>query len=107
MFGETEIEPVVPERPRTVNVLILLAVAALVFSYLGAYAVTNALVSAKIIALWPANQDPRPRWMLVGFVGLMIFFGISGLLLRFLSGRQLKSLDALADAEEEFPSDSR
>lgn len=97
MFGETEIEPVVPERPRTINVLILLAVAALVFSYLGAYAVTNALVGAKIIPLWPANDDPRPRWMLFGFVGFMVFFGGSALVLRFISSRHLKSLDALAD----------
>src|SRR5688500_17680035 len=67
-------EPASPEstalsarRPRTLTVLGLIAAAALVFSYLGAYALADALVSAEVLQAWPRDSDPRPRWMLVGF----------------------------------------
>ena len=104
MFTDTEMQPVVEPRSRTINVLILLMVAALVFSYLGAYAVTNTLVAADMLPRWAPKADPRPRWMLIGFVTLLGSFGSIALVLRFLSGRQLRSLDALADAEDKFHS---
>ena len=87
-------------RPRTLNVLIILAVVALIFSYLGAYAVTNALVLAEMITPWPPGRDPRPVWMLSGFGGLLATFTLTALLFRWFSRRQLKRLDALADAED-------
>ena len=46
-----------PEKPRllrTLTVIILLMIAALVFSYLGAFAVTDALAKADLIESWPA-----------------------------------------------------
>jgi hypothetical protein len=100
MFGQQEIDPATPPRTRTINVLILLAVAAMVFSYLGAYAITNALVSAGMLPRFAAEHDPRPLWMLMGFGALLVVFATFALLLRILSRRQLRSLDALADAEE-------
>src|SRR5262245_28995103 len=54
-------------RPRTTSVLALLAGAALTFSYLVSYALTNALVSAGLMHPWAPGHDPRPRRMLVGF----------------------------------------
>ncbi len=102
MFGQTEIEPAATPRTRTINVLILLVLAALVFSYLGAYAVTNTLVNADMLPRWPAGQDPRPRWMLTGFFTLLGVFGTAAICFRVLSGRQLRSLDALADADDDF-----
>jgi hypothetical protein len=89
-------------RPRLVSVLALLAVTSLVFSYLGAYAVTDTLRAADILKPWPAGQDPRPRWLLVGFGSLMGGFILLAGVLRFLGWRQLRRLDALADATEEW-----
>ena len=46
-------------RPRTTSVLALLAAAALIFSYLLSYALTNALVAANLMQRWtPGNGIP-------------------------------------------------
>jgi predicted PurR-regulated permease PerM len=87
------------QSPRTVNVLVLLAVVAAVFSYLGAYAGTNALLKAELIEKWPPGHDPRPKWMLIGFVGMLAALLIVGVLLRWSSNRQLRRLDAMEDNE--------
>jgi hypothetical protein len=84
-------------RSRTLSVLTLLAVASIVFSYLGAYAVTGVLVAADILPAWPADQDPRPRNMMVGFVALLALFTLLSLSIRLLSSRQLRRIDAMAD----------
>lgn len=102
MFHPTDTESASGPKSRTINVLLLLTVAALVFSYLGAYAVTNTLVGANMLSHWPDGEDPRPRWMLTSFVSIMCLFTIAAALLRILSGRQLRSLDAIGDADEEF-----
>ena len=85
--------------PRTVNVLVLLLVVAAVFSYLGAYAGTNALLKAELIERWPAGHDPRPKWMLFGFVGMLAALLLIGVLLRWSSNRQLRRLDAMEEGE--------
>lgn len=84
-------------RPRTINVLVLLLATAAVFSYLGAFAVTNALVSVDLMERWPAGHDPRPRWMMIGFVAMTGAFLAIGGLFRLASWRQMKRLDAIAD----------
>jgi hypothetical protein len=89
-------------RPRTITVLGVLVAAALLLSYLGAYAFTNAMVSAELIKPWDAANDPRPKWLLAGFAGLMTVFVLLGAAFRFASRRQLQSIDATADAEDEF-----
>jgi hypothetical protein len=89
-------------RTRTLNALLLLVVVAIVSSYLFAYAMTNALVAAEIMRPWAAGHDPRPMRMLITFGVLLAVFAVSGAIFRIVSRRQLRSLDALADAEEPF-----
>jgi hypothetical protein len=98
---ETEFTPAPEDRPRTVTVLAVLIAAAAGFSYLGAYAVANALRAADVIT-WPTGTDPRPRWMVFGFTTLLSLFLAASILLRRMSKRQLKRLDDLADDTEEF-----
>ena len=75
----------------------LLATAALTFSYLGAYAVSDALVRADVLPRWPAGADPRPRWMIGGFAVLMgLSLGAAGVA-RFVSRRHLRRIDAMAE----------
>jgi hypothetical protein len=84
-------------RPRTITVLGMLAAVALVFSYLGAYALANALVAADVIQAWPRESDPRPRWMLMGFVSLLGTFLLVGALFKWISRRELKQIDEMME----------
>ncbi len=61
-------------RPRTISVVVVLMVTAIVISYLGAYAVPTALVNADMMAPWPVYDDPRPRWVVMTFVGVLTSF---------------------------------
>lgn len=97
-------EAVVPDEipaplrlTRTIGVLVLLAVAAVVFSYLGAFAVTTVLVNADLLDKWPPGVDPRPRWMLLslGYIGGT--FCVIAMLLKWTSWRQMKCLDAAGE----------
>lgn len=84
-------------KPRSAVVLGLLAGTSLTFSYLGAYAVSGALVQTDVIPPWPAGEDPRPRWLVSAFCVLLTsFLGIGGLV-RFLSKRQLRQIDEMGD----------
>ena len=94
-----EMAAAVDRRPRTVTVLSLLVVTALIFSYLGAYAVTGTLVSSGLMQPWPPGDDPRPRHMVTGFVTLMASFVFCATAFRVLSSRQLRRIDAIADEE--------
>jgi hypothetical protein len=91
-----------PPRARTLNALLLLVVVAIVLSYLFGYAMTNALIAAEIVPPWTPGHDPRPMRMLIIFGTLLGVFGLAGAIFRVLSRRQLRSLDALADAPEPF-----
>lgn len=82
---------------RALVVLTLLVLAALLFSYLGTYAVSAALVSADVLPPWSANADPRPRWMAWVFGALVAVFLSVGGAARFLSSRQLRRIDAMAE----------
>jgi hypothetical protein len=97
MSDEIDAPPL--RKAHTMNVLVLLLVAAAVFSYLGAYAATNALVAANLLNPWPAGDDPRPRWMLDGFVSLLTLFTGVATFLKWSSGRQLRRLDAMEEDE--------
>lgn len=82
-------------RPKTGMVVGLLALVALIFSYLFAYCGTNALVTAEVISPWKPGADPRPKLLglfAVLFMGL--FSGIAALA-RWASRRQLSSIDAM------------
>jgi hypothetical protein len=94
----TEFEGAVPiAKPNTATVLGLLALTSLTFSYLGAYAVSGALVQAEVLHRWQPGTDPRPKWLVAGFFLLLTaFVGVGGLA-RFLSRRELKQIDEMSD----------
>jgi hypothetical protein len=83
--------------PGTITVVVLLTLAALVFSYLGAFAVTGALVSADVISPPPAGEDPRFANMAKGFVALMTLFTGLATMVKLVSSRQLRKIDAMAE----------
>jgi hypothetical protein len=87
--------------PRTLTVLGLLALTALTFSYLGSYAITNALVAEHLIQPWSRTHDPRPRWLITGFCVLMLTFMVTGELLRRWGRSDFKAIDEMADAKDE------
>jgi|SRR5687767_10540421 len=91
-------EPTAVQRlVKTLVVLgVLLATSAL-FSYLLAYAMTDALATAKVLPRYESGSDPRPMWMARAFVSLTFTFIAVGLLARLISRRQLRSIDAMAD----------
>jgi hypothetical protein len=75
----------------------LVVLTALTFSYLFAYAVTNALVSANVLSSWPAGTDPRPRRLLITFASLLTFFLIGAMVARVCNRRRLREIDAMMD----------
>ena len=95
-MNDVEIEFAEEARPRTVTVLVLLSVTALVLSYLGAYALAGALHNAELLT-WNPGDDPRPRWFITGFLGLSSGFALIGGAFRLLSWRQLRRIDSMAD----------
>ena len=76
----------------------VLLVTAGMFSYLLAYAMTDALATAQVLPRYQSDNDPRPMWMVRAFVCLTSMFMAVGGLARLLSRRQLKRIDAMADA---------
>jgi hypothetical protein len=102
MLEDTELTSEIPPRPRpnTAMVLLLILAAAMVFSYLSAYAVMNALAANGVISPINHDADPRPRWMLIIFIGLVSVFLILAGVFRFASNRQMSQIDRLADLED-------
>jgi hypothetical protein len=92
--------PLAPAKPRTLTVLALLVTAAATFSYLGAYAITDALVKSNVIRPFSRNPDPRPLWATLGFVGTMTAFLLVALLMRYLSGMQFRRIDRMGESED-------
>lgn len=82
---------------RTLAVLALLGIAIVVFSYLGAFAVTTALVNADLLDKWPPGIDPRPRWMLMSLGYTSGTLCALAALLKLTSWLQLRRLDATGD----------
>lgn len=89
-----------PQPPRTLTVLGMLALTALTFSYLAAYALTNAFVAAQVIQPWPRDHDPRPRRLVIGFCVLMLIFMVLGEVFRRISKNEAKAIDEMADAAD-------
>ena len=85
-------------RKRAWTLTALLGGVSLLFSYLGAFAVTNALVAADLLEKWPPGHDPRPGWMLRGFVGSLLAFGLIAAWLKW-SGRKVTRTDDLDEPE--------
>lgn len=97
MSSETDDIPVA--KPKTTTVLGLLVLTSLTFSYLAAYALSGTLVHAEIIRPWPAGADPRPRWLAIGFVLLLVAFVSVAAVVRSLSRRQLREIDEMGEGE--------
>ncbi|HEX3355912.1 MAG TPA: hypothetical protein VHS31_02930 [Tepidisphaeraceae bacterium] len=93
-------EPVDPQPPRTLTVVLLLVAAALIFSYLWAYAMTNVLVAAELMTRWPPGRDPRPMRLCIGFVTMMSLFSASAIFAQWMSRRQLRRIDEMENAED-------
>jgi hypothetical protein len=88
--------------PRTMTVMVFLAVFATVASWLSCYAIPNALVAADVLKPFAHEgaTDPRPRWMATAFVIIFISSGLIGMFLGWMSRRQLRKIDSTADAED-------
>jgi hypothetical protein len=89
-----------PAKPKLPTVLGLLALTSLTLSYLGAYAVAGALVEADVLHRWRPDADPRPKWLIIGFCALLVTFTLMGVVVRFLSQRQLREIDEMSDEVE-------
>ena len=87
-------------QSRTSTTLVFLASFAVIASYLGCYAVTNALVTAGLLSPFSGGDDPRPRWMINSFLALFGGFGVLAVLFRWMSNRQLRRIDDMANAED-------
>jgi hypothetical protein len=85
--------------PNTLTVLGLLVGAAFVFSWLGSYAVTDALIASGVLNDWRPGTDPRPSRMAASFVGLLVSFVSVAVVLKWFSSRQLRRIDRTADDE--------
>jgi hypothetical protein len=92
--------PPPPPRPRTMTVVAWLMSAAMLISWLAAYALPNALVAAELMSPWTAGADPRPWWLVCGFILMTTVFGGLFALFRWTSQRQFHKLGELADVEE-------
>ena len=85
-------------RPKTSSVLVLLFLAAGLFSYIGAYPMTTALISANLLTPVTAEHDPRPIWAGSAFVAILVLAGLVALVLRFVSRQSLKRIDTMEEA---------
>jgi hypothetical protein len=99
MAYEMDDESMQQRTSRTSTTLVFLASFAIIASYLGCYAVTNALVTAGLISPF-TGEDPRPRWMLNSFLGIFGGFGVLAVLFRWMSNRQLRRIDDMANADD-------
>ena len=94
---DPEETPPPSKKSRTLLVLLMLVVAAAAFSYLWAYAVPDVLIANDLLSRWPEGTDPRPRRLGVTFAGMMGAFLMLGMTARFVSSRQLRSIDAMGE----------
>jgi hypothetical protein len=85
--------------PRTSTVVLLLALFAILLSWLLAYALANTLASAGVIGAWPGDDDPRPRWMLQSFGILFGVFLLAAGAFSWMSRRQLRRIDAIGEPD--------
>src|SRR3954465_12747142 len=97
---DTDVQGAEPRRANTPTVLVMLSAAAITFSYLWAYALTDALVKAGLLWPWQPGADPRPGRMLVSFVLLTSIFVSVASVARFMSRRQLRRIEQMGDEAE-------
>lgn len=86
-------------KPRTWTVLGLLVTAAATFSYLGAFAATDALAKVEVIGPIPKDHDPRLIWAAIGFATIMTLFLVIAIIMRHVSARQFRCIDQMNEGE--------
>lgn len=86
-------------KPRLWKVVGLLVIAAAIFSYMGAYSVTDALAKVSVIRAIPKDHDPRPLWAAIGFVTFMTLFLVGAIVMRHLSSRQFQRIDQMLEED--------
>lgn len=96
---DDERPPEPPSKPSTIVVLVLLISTAAVFSYLGAYALRDALIRSNMIHPTAGARDNRPFWAIAGFTAQMVLFLFVALFMRFLSWRQFRRIDQMIEAD--------
>jgi hypothetical protein len=89
----------VEDKPQAWKALTLLVLAAGTFSYLGAYAATDALAKVDVIRPVSHEHDPRPVWAAIIFGSIMTLFLVAAALMRCMSGRQFKEIDRMNEGE--------
>src|SRR3954471_13590329 len=94
---DTDVQGAEPRRANTPTVLVMLCAAAVTFSYLWAYALTDALVKAGLLSPWQPGAAPRPGRMLSSFVLLTALFVTGATVARLVSRRQLNRIDHMID----------
>lgn len=88
-------------KPHKHNIALALVVAAVMFSYIGCFAIVSVLQKNDLMDPFPKGHDPRARWFLISFGSLtLLFLGVLGLV-RLLSHHKLDE-DEFA-VEEEKP----
>lgn len=91
--------PEPPAKPSTITVLLLLAATAAVVSYLGAYALRDALARANLLHPAAGARDMRLFWAVVTFTAQMAAFLCVALVMRVLSWRQFRRIDQISDPD--------
>lgn len=91
--------PVPQSKPSTITVVMLLMSMAAVFSYLGAYALRDALIRSNMIHPTAGARDTRLFWAIAAFTGQMIAFLCIAVFMKFLSWRQFRRIDQMLEAD--------
>lgn len=86
-------------KPRAWKVLGLLIAAAGTFSYLGAFAATDALAKVDVIHPISKDHDPRLLWAAIGFVTIMALFLVTAAIMRHVSDRQFRCIDQMNEGD--------
>ncbi len=94
---QSESEHLAQAPRRLLMPVVLLLMAGGVASYLACFALPNALVGAELMSPWPPNADPRPMWMLKTFCWIAGSLALLGGIMRFLSWRQCRRIDAIGE----------
>ncbi len=95
---ETQLE--YTPKPKTRVVAGVLVLVALLISWLGCFALVGVLQDTEVMQRFPPGHDPRLRWFLYAFVGLMSLIAIFVSIAWFFSLRHEKSLRALEEEAE-------
>jgi hypothetical protein len=83
------------DRPKTISVLVVLLVTAVVLSYLVGYALPQVLVLNNVMAPWPEYDDPRRRWMALSLFTVLTSYMVLWGFFRLLGAMQFRRIDAM------------